>query len=374
MNKTTNKPLVVMGLTAKWILLLGLPLLATVVGLRFYADGGSLVKTENAYVKADIIAVSPEISGRVLKVWVIDGQKVKKGDELFRTESLGFELSRDKAAAKMEVVKTEVRSLQADYRAILLDKEEATDRVKFFKRKVKRLASLRERGMVRADVFDEATHELEVSRTRLKAIRERINRVLASLNGDPKLSPELHPRYLEAKAVFDRAEIDILETRVLSSVDGTIVNMRLQVGEYVERGADIFSIVCSDPIWVEANYKETQLTNMRVGQSVSIVADAYPDVTWIGEVELIAQATGAEFALLPPQNATGNWIKVVQRVPVRIKVDRLDHDVELRVGMTVSVSVDTQKNRGLPPVLKKLKDYSWFPRFLAPEEGVTKNI
>ena len=187
------------------------------------------------------------------------------------------------------------------------------------------------------------------------------------------MSPKLHPRFLEAKAVFDRAEIDILETRVLSPVDGTLVNMKLQVGEYVERGADIFSIVSSDPIWIEANYKETQLTNMKIGQTVKVVADAYPDMVWNGEIELIAQATGAEFALLPPQNATGNWIKVVQRVPVRIKVDRFAHDAELRVGMTASFSVETGKNRGLPPILRKFKDRSWFPEFLYSEGNIAKN-
>ena len=373
MEKASQKPLVIVSLTTRWILLLGLPLLGLMFGLRFYINSGSLVETENAYVKADIIAVAPEIAGRVLKVWVIDGQQVKKGDELFRTESLGFELSRDKAAAKMEVVKTEVLSLQAEYRAMLLNREEAMERVKFFKTKVKRYSSLRERGMIRADVFDEAQHELQVARTRLKAIREKINKILASLNGNPDLSPKLHPRFLEAKAVFDRAEIDILETRVLSPVDGTLVNMKLQVGEYVERGADIFSIVSSDPIWIEANYKETQLTNMKIGQTVKVIADAYPDMVWDGEIELIAQATGAEFALLPPQNATGNWIKVVQRVPVRIKVDRFAHDAELRVGMTATVSVETGTNRGLPPILRRFKDHSWFPEFLYSEGNIAKN-
>ena len=371
---STSKPLVVVSLTMKWVLFIGLPLLTSIVGLRLYVLGGSVVNTENAYVKADIIAVSPEIAGRVLSVGVVDGQVVRKGDELFRTESLGFELSRDRAAAKMSVVRTEILSLQAEYRAILLEQEEAKERVDFYKRKVKRLASLRERGMVRADVFDEANHELHVSRTRYKALRERINKVLASLNGDPESRPELHPRYLESKAVYDRAEIDILETRVTSSVDGTVVNMKLQVGEYVDRGADIFSIVCDDPIWVEANYKETQLTNMKIGQPVQIVADAYPDILWSGEVELIAQATGSEFALLPPQNATGNWIKVVQRVPVRIKVDRRAHDVDLRVGMTVTVGVETGKSRGLPTFLKKFENYTWFPDFLRPDAAIAHKI
>ncbi len=374
MEAPRSKPVVLIGLTWRWILLLGIPLGTILLGLQWYVNSGSLVTTENAYVKADIIAVSPEISGRVLRVDVVDGQQVKRGEELFRTESLGFELSRDRAAAKMEVVKTEVLSLQADYRGTILEKDEATERVLFLKRNVERLKSLRERGMIRADVFDEAKHDLSVARTRLKALREKSNKVLASLNGDPALPPEVHPRYLEAKAVFDRAEIDILETRVLSSVDGTVVNMKLQVGEYVERGADIFSIVCSDPIWVEANYKETQLTHIKNGQKAKVIADTYPNIVWAGEVELIAQATGAEFALLPPQNATGNWIKVVQRVPVRIKVDRLAHDAKLRVGMTVSVTVDTGVKKGLPPLLQRFENYSWFPRFLISEGDLAQKI
>jgi membrane fusion protein (multidrug efflux system) len=146
--------------------------------------------------------------------------------------------------------------------------------------------------------------------------------------------------------------------------------MRLQVGEFVEKGAPVFSLIEDGPVWIEANFKETQLTHMRVGQPTTVVADAYPDSEWQGVVEAIAPATGAEFAVLPPQNASGNWVKVVQRVPVRIRVERDTASLLLRAGMTVTATVDTGQPRGLPRMVQKLIDNGWLPRFLVPESAV----
>jgi membrane fusion protein (multidrug efflux system) len=152
---------------------------------------------------------------------------------------------------------------------------------------------------------------------------------------------------------------------------GVVTNMKLQVGEYVEKGAPMFSVIESGPLWIEANYKETQLTYMSVGQAAKVVADAYPDTEWASSVETIASATGAEFAVLPPQNATGNWVKVVQRVPVRIRVEQKPGGgQQLRAGMTVTVSVDTGRPRGLPRMVQKLVDDGWLPRFLEPRTAI----
>ena len=162
--------------------------------------------------------------------------------------------------------------------------------------------------------------------------------MLASLVGDPQLPAERHPRYVEAKAAYDAASVDLARTAVKAPAAGVVSNMKLQAGEYVEKGAPIFSLIESGPLWVEANFKETQLTDMRAGSRRSVVADAYPDVEWRARVAAIAPATGAEFAVLPPQNATGNWVKVVQRVPVRIQVEQPAGQPPLRAGMTVTVT------------------------------------
>ena len=220
--------------------------------------------------------------------------------------------------------------------------------------------------MGRADQFDEAQHNLEVAKVRLASVEERINRVLAGLLGDPSLPPERHPRFLEAKAAYDEAGLGLKDSNVYAPASGVVSNMKLQPGEYVNKGAPVFSIIVSDSVWVEANFKETQLTWMRVGQRAYVVADAYPDVEWPSAVMAIAPATGAEFAVLPPQNATGNWVKVVQRIPVHLQVEQPAGMPRLRAGMTVTVGVDTGVSRGLPRPIRKLVENGYLPGFLQP--------
>jgi membrane fusion protein, multidrug efflux system len=366
MNPAAGKALVVVSRATRMLLMVAVPLVAVLAALYWYARGGHAVETENAYVKADIVQVSAEVSGRVIEVSARDDQPVAKGDDLFRIDATPFEIAQARARAQMDVVRSEVQSLRADYRASVLEREEARERIAFLGRQVDRLTSLRERGMVRGDVFDEAQHNLKVARMQLATAEERINRVLAGLSGDPNLPAERHPRFAEARAAWDEAAVEIARTRVRAPAAGVVSNLKLQPGEHVQRGAQLFSIIVGGPVWVDANYKETQLTYMRVGQPATVVADAYPDVVWQGEVQTIAPATGAEFALLPPQNATGNWVKVVQRVPVRIRVDQPAGLAPLRAGMTVTVAVETGHSRGLPRPLQKLVAAGWLPGFLQP--------
>jgi membrane fusion protein (multidrug efflux system) len=204
----------------------------------------------------------------------------------------------------------------------------------------------------------------------LKSIHESTNRVLAGLLGDPQLPAERHPRYLEAKAARDAAAVDLARTHVRAPTAGVVSNMKLQVGEHVEKGASVFSLIQSGPVWVEANFKETQLTFMRPGQLAHVVADAYPDIEWEASVSAIAPATGAEFAILPPQNATGNWVKVVQRIPVLLEVKQPAGQPQLRAGMTVTVTVDTRHERGLPRPVQRLVDRGYLPRFLEPAPAI----
>jgi len=201
-------------------------------------------------------------------------------------------------------------------------------------------------------------------------VEERINRVLASLGGDPQFPVERHPRYQEAKAAYDAAALDLSRSQVRASTPGVVSNMKLQTGEYVEARKPVFSLIHSGPVWIEANFKETQLTYMTVGQPATVVADAYPDVQWKAVVDTIAPATGAEFAVLPPQNATGNWVKVVQRLPVRVRVEQPSDLPQLRAGMTVTVSVDTGRSRGLPKSVQRLINKGYLPRFLEPSAAL----
>jgi membrane fusion protein, multidrug efflux system len=333
------------------VLLVGVPIVSGLAALYFYAAGGRHVETENAYVKAHIIAVSAEVAGRVIEVGVRDNQPVAAGALLFRIDPAPFEVAIAKTDAQMAVVRTDLASLRADYRVALAEAREAEERIDFTTRQLDRQRQLKERGMGREDTFDEARHNLDVARARLAAVQERAARVLASLSGDPGLPADRHPRFLEAQAARNGAQLDLAHTRVTAAAAGVVSNMKLQVGEFVARGVPVFSLIESRDTWVEANFKETQLASVRVGQPARIVADAYPGVEWTARVSAISPATGAEFALLPPQNATGNWVKVVQRVPVHFAIEQTPEQPPLRAGMTVTVSVDTGHSRGLPGFL-----------------------
>ncbi len=350
----------------RFVFIVVVPIAVALAGLYVYAHGGERVETENAYVKADIIAVSSELDGRVSNVEVEDNQYVEQGALLFGLERAGYEVKQRRAEAQMDMVRTEVQSLKAEYRATMLEKREATQRIAYLAKQLERQKTLMKHGMGRADQFDEAQHNLDVARVRLASVEERINRALAGLLGNPFLPAERHPRYLEAKAAYDEAGLGLKDSNVYAPASGIISNMKLQAGEYVDKGVPIFSIIVSDALWVEANFKETQLTWMHEGQRAHVVADAYPDIEWPGVVTAIAPATGAEFAVLPPQNATGNWVKVVQRIPVYIQVQQPAGMPRLRAGMTVTVGVETGVSRGLPRPIRKLVENGYLPGFLQP--------
>lgn len=362
--------IVVVRRTVRIVLLVVLPLLAIGAGLYIYSTGGRQVETDNAYVKANIVAISAAVTGRVIEVLVQDNQSVDKGAVLFRLDPEPYQIAIDGARAQMEVVRSDAQQLRAEYRSTLQDAAEARSRIEFLTRQLERQEYLKEKGMTRGDTYDEARHNVEAARRRLDSINEKSNRVLAALQGNPSLPAERLPRYMEARAAYDAAMLDLRRGEVKAPVAGVVSNMKLQVGEYVEKGAPMFSLIETGPLWIEANYKETQLTHMQVGQPAVVAADAYPDHEWPAEVEAIAPATGAEFAVLPPQNATGNWVKVVQRVPVRIEVKQGAGRPQLRAGMTVSVKVDTGRPRGLPRGMQKLVDHGWLPRFLEPGAAI----
>lgn len=338
----------------RFLLLLIVPFLLAWLALDQYAKGGRYIETDNAYVKAHIVSVSAEMGGRVEKVLVKDQQQVRQGDLLFVLDRAPFQIALAKANAQLELVRNELDTLRAEYRVAKAEASEAQERIQFLNLQLERSRRLREVGMIRADAYDEALHQRDAAKARLSAIEERASRVLVALGGDVLLATERHPKILEAKAALDEAKLALDRTEIRASQDGTISNLRLRPGENINRGAGLFSLIQPEKPWIEANFKETQLEKVRIGQPASLVADAFPDRQWPAKVLAIAPATGAQFAVLPPQNATGNWVKVVQRVPVILEIDPLQESTALRAGMTVTVRIDTGKARGMPDVL------SWF--------------
>ena len=335
------------------VFLIVIPLLAICVGLYLYAAGGRYVSTDNAYVKANVIIISPEVSGRVTSVLVADNQPVEANDVLLQLDSSPLEIALNRARAQMAVIRIELESLRADYGETVVQAQQAEDKVRHLDRRYKRQRKLLKQGLSSEEKHDEAKHDLQVARREVQIIQQRVRRVLAQLGGNQALPVGQHPRYRSAQTIYDQAAVELKATTIRAPASGIVSNMKLQVGEYAQAGKPIFSLIENQPIWVEANLKETQLTHILPGQQATIVADAYPDKIWESVVSNIAPTTGAEFSILPPQNASGNWVKVVQRIPINLVITDQAGGPQLRAGMTVSVRIDTRRKRKMS---KQLRD------------------
>lgn len=329
-------------------MLLGvLPGLVVFAGLAWWAAAGRYVSTENAYVKASIVRVSAEIDGRVVAVDIDDDQTVARGDILFQIDPGTLEIDKDQAAARMVSAKHQIEGWRAEFEEAQAEIEEALERAAYYRQQADRQRALERQGIAAAVRLEEAELELAAAGKRVTALEQKKRAVLARLGGDPDIVSEQHPAYREAVADREKAALLLKKTAVQAPISGVVSRMRLEPGEWVEEGEPVFTIVDQDRSWIEANLKETQLTHVEVGQRVVIDIDSYPDVTWSGRVASISAATGAEFALIPPQNASGNWVKVVQRLPVRIEIDPADDLPPLRAGMTASIEIDTERETGL---------------------------
>ena len=327
--------------------LIVIPLAAICVALYLYAAGGRYVSTNNAYVKANIIIISTEVSGRVTSMLVADNQAVEVNDILLQLDSSPLEIALNRARAQMAVIRTELESLRADYGETVVQAQLSEDKVRYLDRRYKRQRKLLKQGLSSEEKHDEAGHDLQVARREVKIIEKRVQRVLAQLAGNKLLPVDQHPRYLAAQTTYDQAAIDLKAATIRAPASGVVSNMKLQVGEFAQAGKPIFTLIENQPIWIEANLKETELTHIQPGQQATIVADAYPDKIWESVISSIAPATGAEFSILPPQNASGNWVKVVQRIPINLAITNQAGDPQLRAGMTVLVRIDTRRKREL---------------------------
>jgi membrane fusion protein (multidrug efflux system) len=354
MNESTAARGGIGRLLVRTFLLVVVPLAVAMVALHLYARGGRYIKTENSYVKANVIAITPEVSGRVIWVGAKDNSIAAEGTHLFRIAPEPFKIALDQSEARLAIVRTGIETLRSTYREALVDEGRQADTVRFLKLQHKRQRQLRDKRMGSEERFDQAEHELALGKRDAQSGKEKTRKTLLELGNDPDFPVNHHPRYRQAITARDRAALDLQRTEILAPASGIVSNMKLQVGEYVEEGAPVFTLIQSSPVWVEANLKETQLTHVKVGQLVTVEVDAYPDYDWNAKVSTIAPATGAEFALLPPQNATGNWVKVVQRIPVQLSIERPPDAPPLRAGMTVSVSIDTGHKRELHPYVQKL--------------------
>jgi membrane fusion protein (multidrug efflux system) len=320
-------------------------------GAYFYVTSARYVSTDNAYVKADIAAINAEVSGRVVEVPVVNNQQVEAGATLFRLDEQPFRLALAQAEAQLKNTRDEIMALEASYRQKGEEIALAEKNIAFYENELGIYENMG-KGVVAQTQLDEARHNLIVARQQLPALQQEQAGILAQLGGEPDLPPEQHPRYLAAEAARDQAALDLKRTVIIAPAAGFVSNVTLRPGDYARTGMPVFSLVETGHLWVEANFKETQLTHVKPGQPATIEVDTYPGVTWDVTVTSISAATGAEFALLPPQNSTGNWVKVVQRIPVRLDVENRPDQPQLRAGMSAIIDIDTGYQRPLPGIVK----------------------
>ncbi len=332
--------------TMRYVLLLVLPLVAALAVAGFYLHGGRFVETDNAYVKADKVPVSAEVSGAVVQVLVRENESVTAGQPLFRLDPEPFRVAVARAEAKLAQARTDVSAMKAGYREKQAQIALAQTRYEFAVKERNRQADLAARNFISASKLDDARQSAELAGQQIFAEQQELRRIATELGGSVDVPVSQHPAYLGAMAELQQARLDLARVEVRASIDGTASKLP-KPGQYVAAGATAAALVADHEAWIEANFPEKDLTYVHPGQTVEIHIDTYPDHTWTGVVESLSPATGAEFSILPAQNATGNWVKIAQRVPLRVRLDPQPGMPPLRAGLSATVRIDTGHRRKL---------------------------
>ena len=329
--------------------------LALVAGGYFYVTGGQVMSTDNAYVQADTVGVSTDVAGTVVSIDVHDNEVVARGQILYRLRPDTYQIALDGAKAQLGTVHDQILTLQESYKLALAQIRQAEADLPYYEVTFKRQQDLLGTGSGTKAAFDTAQHDLDSTKQKIEVAKAQAATALAQLSGDPNQKIEQNPFYLQAKSGVDNAQRDLSDTVVTAPFDGVVTNVNaIRLGSYLQASQQAFSLVSTTKMWVEASPKETELTYVRPGQEATVTVDTYPGVEWKGVIDSISPASGSSFSLLPAQNTTGNWVKVVQRIPMRIHIEDTAGKPPLRVGMSVTVDVDTGHPRGLPDFVTHL--------------------
>jgi membrane fusion protein (multidrug efflux system) len=324
-------------------MLVAFPILLAVVGAAYYLAEEPFVSTDDAFVRAAQESINARVPGQVVKIAVKDNQRVHKGQLLFRIDPAPYQIAIEQADAQLSSARIQIEALKATYRQQLAELQAAKASADFAAREYDRKRILAADQWAPREAFDRAMTNFRVAQQRIAAITQQIANTVAALNGDPNIDVDRHPTVRQAQAHLDRARLDFSYSKVFAPDDGVVTKVEdLQVGDYVNTGTTLFWLLSSRRVWIEANFRETGLTHMRPGQEATIDVDAYSDRTFKAHVVSMSPGAGSDFAVLPPENATGNWVKVVQRLPVRLEFDEVDPDRPLFSGISVTARVDTR--------------------------------
>jgi membrane fusion protein (multidrug efflux system) len=339
----------------RWALFALAPL-AVMAGIYWYVAGGQVMSTDDAYVESDKVGISTDVAGIVRDVDVSENQHVEAGQVLYRLDDLPFRLTLARADAQIGGVRDSLNALKANYRDMQAQIEQANNDVGYYDTEFQRQEGLLSAQVASEATFDSARRNLQNAQQKLASLGQQLAAIAANLDGDPIGPVEKNPRYLDAVAQRDEAARQLAHTVVKAPFAGIVSNVSsIAPGKYLQASMTAFYLVAADHVWVVANPKETELTYVRPGQAALVTVDTYPDTQWGGSVESVSPATAQEFSLLPAQNTSGNWVKVVQRIPMRIRVETSDKSLPpLRAGMSVEVDVDTGRVRGFPHFLTVL--------------------
>lgn len=335
-----NRPL-------RLILLVVVPLIAALVVLVLYLRGGRYVGTDNAYVESDKAPISAQVAGTIRDVMVQENEAVTAGQVLFRLDPLPFQVAVAKAEANLAQTRTNLLALKASYREKQAEITLARTRHAFALKDEGRQAALAAKNYVPATTLDASRLNVALTEQQIAALDEDLKRIAESLGGSVRDPIEQQPSYRMAVAELEQAKLDLTHVDVRAPLAGT-VNRRPSPGQYLSAGDMAMVLVVSGTPWVEANLTEKDLTHVHPGQPVAVHVDTYPGVTWNGTVESLSPATGSEFSIIPAQNATGNWVKIAQRVAVRIRLEDSPDLPRLRAGLSAAVKIDTGYRRHLP--------------------------
>jgi membrane fusion protein (multidrug efflux system) len=336
----------------RFVLMAALPLLLVAGGTYVWVTGGRYEETENANLRQARVTIASESSGRIVQANIGENQKVQAGDVLFVVDPEPYRIALAQAEAALATARLNVEQLRSAYsQAQAKEKVTASD-VRYYQSELDRQQTLTQKGVGTQSALDSARRDLVNAEDEHAAAVDAVSGALAALGGDPTIATDSHPVVLAALAARDQAALNLKQTTVTAPTDGVISQASsFKPGQYVNAGTSLFTLVETGDTWVEANFKETQLTHMKRGQKAEVTLDTFPDRPLTATIDTIGAGTGAEFSLLPAQNATGNWVKVTQRIPVRLKIDSNDADLLLRTGMSATVTVDTGVARGWPKFL-----------------------